>query len=99
MLKTEHYCITPGNIMAHELIGLDVKVLRSTDQSRKGIMGKVVDETKNVIIIETNGIEKKIPKNESEFEFMIGKEKAVVSGKKILYTPEQRAKVLWRNAQ
>jgi len=52
MLETENYCITPQNILAHELIGLDVIVKDSTDESRIGLKGKVVDETKNVLKIE-----------------------------------------------
>ncbi|MCH7902134.1 ribonuclease P protein component 1 [archaeon] len=96
MLKTEQYCISAENILSHELIGLEVSVSESTDENRKGIKGKVIDETKNVMVIESDGIEKVVPKKESEFEFTLGKEKVKVKGDKILYTPEQRVKVLWR---
>ncbi len=96
MLKTGQYCITAENILSHEYMGLQVRVSNSTDKSRIGLTGKVVDETKNVMIIESNGIEKKVPKAEAEFEFTLGKEKAKVKGKKILYKPEQRLKILWK---
>jgi len=96
MLKTEHYCITPENIFGHELIGLETRVSRSSDTSRENLKGIVVDETKNTLVIESKGIEKIVPKNEAEFEFKLGKEKVKVDGKKILYKPEQRVKVLWR---
>jgi len=96
MLKTEHYCITPENILSHEIIGLEAKVSKSSDENKAGLEGKVVDETMNTLIIESDGVEKIVPKQESEFEFKLGKETAKVDGKKILYKPEQRVKVLWR---
>lgn len=93
MLKGEHYCITRENIISHELIGLDVRVFRSTEKGREGMGGKVVDETKNVLVVERDGGEKRIPKSECKFEFAIGDEKVVVDGKKIAYRPEQRVKI------
>lgn len=97
MLKGEHYCISRGNIMAHEMIGLSVRVAESTDRARLGITGRVVDETKNVFVIENEGREVKVPKAEAVFEFGFGDEKVFVKGKKILYSPEQRTKALWRS--
>ena len=96
MLKTEHYCITPENILSHELIGLETRVY-SKDKNKQKIKGEVIDETKNLAIIENkNGVIKKIPKKEVVFEFKIGKETVKVDGKNILFKPEQRLKVLWR---
>ena len=95
MLKSEHYCITPENILSHELIGLETRVY-SKDKNKQKIKGKVIDETKNLMIIEKNGEIKKIPKKEVIFEFEIGKKTVKVNGKKILFKPEQRLKVLWR---
>ena len=98
MLKSEHYCISRENIAAHELIGLEVRVAQSTDAARKGISGKIVDETKNVFVVEKmDGVEIKLPKAECGFEFSLGNEKVLVDGKKILYRPEQRLKALSRN--
>ncbi len=93
MLKGANYCITQENIAMHELIGLQAKVCSSTDSARRGIAGKVVDETKNTLIIEQNGAEKKVPKGECVFEFELGDEKVEVDGKRIAYRPEQRAKL------
>jgi len=95
MLKTEHYCITSENILSHEFIGLETRVY-SKDKNKQKINGKVVDETKNLMLIEKNGEIKKIPKKEAMFEFKIGKKTVKVDGKKILFKPEQRLKVLWR---
>ncbi len=60
MIVGKNYCINGENFLAHELIGLNVEILNSTDISRK-IMGKIVDETKNVFIIESKNVEKIVP--------------------------------------
>ncbi|MBN1940609.1 MAG: ribonuclease P protein component 1 [Candidatus Diapherotrites archaeon] len=96
MLKTDDYCISKENIAAHELIGLGVNIKESTDNSRIGIHGKVIDETKNLLLIETRRGLKKIPKKECVFEFELGKEKTPVDGKKIVEKPENRIKNFWR---
>lgn len=96
-LKGHNYEITAKNVLAHELIGLEARVCAGTDKGRMGLKGIVVDETKNVIVIEDNGVEKKVPKKESSFEFSLGKEKVVVEGKRIMFRPQDRVKVFWRN--
>lgn len=96
MLNGKNYCITPQNLPAHEFIGLKAKVVGSTDVSRKGIAGVVVDETKNVIVIESKKVVKKLPKSECEFEFALGNEKVKVDGKQIVGRPEDRPKIVWR---
>ena len=95
MLKAEHYCITAENAALHELIGLECVVAESADKSRKGMKGKVVDETKNTLVIESGGAEKTVPKGEAEFEFALGSEKALIKGSAIMFAPEQRTKALW----
>ena len=94
MLKAENYCITPENVIVHELIGLNASV-QSSDYNKSGLQGKIVDETKNTIILENKNGEKIIPKKEARFEVELGKEKATIEGKDILYKPEQRTKILW----
>ncbi len=78
------------------MIGLNLRVAKSTDRQRIGAQGKVVDETKNVFVVENAGAEMVLPKNECDFEFDIGNELVLVDGKKIVYRPEQRLKALWR---
>jgi ribonuclease P protein subunit POP4 len=96
MIKGKGYCIMKGNIRGHELIGLRAKVAGGTDSSRIGIAGEVIDESKNVLVLETeNGI-KRIPKQEAVFEFEIGDEKEIVSGKEICYRAEDRTKAMGR---
>jgi len=90
--------LTPQNIIHHELIGLDTKVVDSTNRSLIGIEGRIVDETKNLLTIETDAQEKKIPKSCSSFIFTIpsvdGKRylplTLKVDGRLLLSQPENR---------
>jgi ribonuclease P protein subunit POP4 len=92
MIRGKHYEITAKNILGHELIGLEVLITESFDPSRKGMKGKVLDETQNTIVLETKKGKKTVPKSECDFEFVLGEEKVTVKGKDILKRPEDRAK-------
>jgi len=82
---------TKGNIAKHELIGLEVRVLKSSS-SPAGLRGRVVDETKNLLVIETPKGEKKVPKEHSIFEFEIPEGSVTVDGARLLFRPEDRIK-------
>jgi ribonuclease P protein subunit POP4 len=86
--------ITPRNLVRHELIGLEVKIEKSTDPTQKGVKGKVIDETYNTIKIEVkNGKEKTIPKKNSVFIFTLPSgEKVEVEGRLLVGRPEDRIK-------
>lgn len=86
--------ITERNLVRHELCGLKVKVVDSTDPTQKGIKGTVIDETYNTIKIETlDGKEKVIPKRTSTFIFTLPNKKRVeVRGEILLGRPEDRIK-------
>jgi len=89
--------LTPRNIIHHELIGLDTKVVDSTNNSLIGTEGKIVDETKNMFVI-GDVQEKRIPKSCSSFVFTIpsfsGKRylplRVKVDGRLLLSQPENR---------
>jgi len=86
--------ISKNNISQHELIGLDAAIIISTDISQKGMHGKIVNETRNMIFIEdveTAKI-KKIQKKGTVFEFNINDKKITVKGDNINYRPEDRIK-------
>jgi ribonuclease P protein subunit POP4 len=89
--------ITPNNIFRHELIGLPVKVVKSTHEGFVGIEGKVVDETKNTITIEENETEKIIPKGVATFHFNLPDGNIIeIEGKIIIARPEDRIKKKFR---
>jgi len=79
------------NLRKHELIGLQVEVLNATDPSQAHLRGLVVDETRNTLVVEIQGAEKRIPKQGSRFRFEIqgGVE---VDGDEIRFRPEDRVK-------
>ncbi len=79
------------NLRKHELIGLQVEVLHSTDPGQVHLSGRVVDETRNLLVIEAGGHEKRIPKQGARFRFAIqgGIE---VEGDEIRFRPEDRIK-------
>jgi ribonuclease P protein subunit POP4 len=84
--------ISRENLPAHEWIGLECKVVASTDPNRVGLKGKIVDETKNTITIETTQGEKIVPKQEVELEIGLEKEKAILKTKEWCFSPENRIK-------
>jgi ribonuclease P protein subunit POP4 len=92
MIKTNHYTISRENLPIHELIGLDVKVVASTDSNKKGIEGKIVDETQRTFTVETSKGEKTIPKHESTFAFVLGNETIRIEGMEIQSNPIERLK-------
>lgn len=74
------------NFLRGEFIGLKAKVIESKDASLKGIEGIIIDETKNMLIIDTGKKIKKVAKNIATFEI----DGHTINGKKIRYRPEER---------
>ena len=86
--------ISPHNILRHELIGLNVRVAESRDPTIKGVRGRVVDETRNMLTIA--GKEKKVhvPKGISTFRFSLEDKMVVeVDGARLVARPENRMKI------
>lgn len=91
--------ITAENLVMHELIGLVVRVSKSSDPGKKGISGTVIDETKNTLVVEC--AKKKgrrvLPKAECTFRFTLpGGELVEVDGRAIIARPEDRTKKMQR---
>lgn len=88
---------TQDNLYKHELIGLNVKIIESTNKSLIGIHGKVVDETRNTISIESDNIEKQIPKKTTIFHFQLPDNQWLeIDGKILVSRPEDRLKKKFR---
>jgi len=84
---------SPRNIINHELIGLSVEVLESLAESYVGLKGKVIDETYNMLVLETSEGEKKVLKSVSKFLFTLPNgRKVVVDGSILVGRPEERLK-------
>jgi ribonuclease P protein subunit POP4 len=79
-------------IAREELIGLKVRVKRSACKNQTGIEGKVVDETKNSLVIETLHGEKRVLKKNCTFMFEREDMWKEVKGADILFRSEERTK-------
>lgn len=85
---------TKKNILFSTFIGLEVEISNSSQHDLIGLKGKVVDETKNLLVIEKgDGNSVKIPKISSIFVFTLDDgSKMEIVGKKICFRPEERPK-------
>ena len=88
---------TAENLVRHELIGLNVRVIESSNKTIAGLSGKVVDETKNMLVIEKpDGKEARIAKGSSIFSFEIGQAWVRIDGRILVGRPEDRIKKKFR---
>lgn len=81
-----------GELRRHELIGLNVEIVSSTHPGYVGLQGRVVDETRRMLVIESDGTERKVPKASCVFEFDDMGRKERVRGSEIEFKPEDRVK-------
>ncbi len=83
-----------NNILFSTFIGLQVEIANSSQRQLVGLKGKVVDETKNLIVVEgKGGKEIKVPKASSEFRFTLDDGSSLdVEGARIAFRPEERPK-------
>lgn len=81
------------NILMHELIGLDVKVVRDKNPNNTSIQGKVVDESRNTLVIQQGDRTKRVVKKNAVLMFKLPDRTAVeVEGFTLVGRPEDRAK-------
>jgi ribonuclease P protein subunit POP4 len=80
-------------VVQSEFIGLDAKIVRSTNPSYVGLSGQVVDETRNTLVIRHKNGDKVIIKESAVFQFTLPNGTIVeVEGNAILGRPEDRVK-------
>lgn len=82
--------ITAENILSHELIGLHTEVVNASNSHVIGLNGRVVDETKSMIRINTITGIKSIPKSLVDFKFTVDNNNIIVNGSKISKRPFDR---------
>ncbi|MGQ0771900.1 MAG: ribonuclease P protein component 1 [Nitrososphaerota archaeon] len=80
-------------IVNHELIGLETQIIDSSNKSLVGLSGKIIDETKFMLTIETENGTKMIPKQHSSWKFTANDQECIIDGKTISKRPEDRIKV------
>ena len=80
----------------HELIGLEVEVKDSTNSNQIGIRGRIVDETKNMLVIDDGKGRKMIMKKGAKFRIKLNSEYVTIKGDRINYRSHERIKKLMR---
>ena len=77
--------------MRGELIGLMARVVMSSHPPLVGVEGRIIDETKNLLVLRTKRGDKKIPKSTSVFLITSPDGNEVkIDGIKIIGRPEDR---------
>jgi len=80
-------------VVQGEFIGLKAKVVKSVNPSCVGILGQVVDETRNTLVIRKSAEDKVIVKEGTVFQFALPDGTVVeIEGNTILGRPEDRVK-------
>jgi ribonuclease P protein subunit POP4 len=89
--------VTYKDLVMHELIGLEVKVVSSTNSQLAGLTGTVIDETRNMLKVETPKGEKSLAKQDCVFSFHLHSGEWVkVRGSLLVARPEDRIKKKFR---
>lgn len=79
VLKTEH-------------IGKSVEITKANNKTLEGIKGKIINETKNTLTIQTNNGEKKLIKDTITIKMKHNNKTYEINGKLLVNRPEERIK-------
>ncbi len=80
-------------IFHQELVGANCEIIGAKNASLKGMKGKIINETRNIITIKTSDGEKKAIKQQVTIMAEINNKKIRIEGTEIDARPEDRAKV------
>lgn len=75
-----------------ELIGLELTVVDSPNKSIVGLHGKIIDETKQTLVINTSKGRKQLLKHAVTVEMLMDGKKIIMQGKLLVGRPEDRIK-------
>ena len=85
--------IIPQEVAGCELIGTKISVVDATNKSLIGLEGKVMDEPRNTLLIESEHKEVILIKEQITIEFKYKNQKVRVNGKILVARPEDRLKL------
>jgi len=80
------------DITRHELIGLNVEIVESKNKSLIGLKGKIIDETKSLLLIQSDKGVKKVLKDQVTINIQMKDKKVQLEGKLLVGKPEDRLK-------
>ncbi|MFQ5940953.1 MAG: ribonuclease P protein component 1 [Nitrososphaerales archaeon] len=87
--------ITSKNVVAHELIGINAEIVESNDPLLKNLSGKIMYETKNMLILRVDDEMKMIPKNVTKLVLKLPDNiQCLVNGSDLVGRPQDRIKRL-----
>ena len=90
--------VSKKDLLYSTFIGLIVEIVNSTQRNLVGLKGTIVDESKNLIVIEVKDKEVKIPKISSVFRFYVDDGTVDVDGRKITFRHYERPKKVKKDA-
>ena len=79
-------------IARRELIGINVEITDSKNKANIGVKGRIVDETKNTLVIEEKGAKKRVFKNNIVLKLKFDKKTVEVKGELFSGRPKERIK-------
>ena len=86
--------ITPFNITKNEFIGLDLRISKSHNKQLIGMSGRIIDETRNTLMLRQGSKIIRIPKDIVHLNMSIPFGKMIeVDGRSIVARPEDRIKM------
>ncbi|WP_251331138.1 ribonuclease P protein component 1 [Haloplanus pelagicus] len=92
--------LTPETLCRHELNGLRVRVVESTNPDSVGIGGRVVSETMRTLVVSDGSREWRVPKRGTTFEFALPRTDEAADAEKASGTaPELPSETAGRTGQ
>ena len=82
--------ITVDNLHVHEMIGLKTEIVKSSNSQMLGVNGIIIDETKNMFVLDTNLGIKNIPKDINTWKFSLSNEHKEIEGASLTKRPYER---------
>ncbi|MBP7119831.1 MAG: ribonuclease P protein component 1 [Methanolinea sp.] len=87
--------ISPRSVLRHELIGLDVTVVEASNPALSGLSGRIIDETRNTLVILGSNGRKRVQKHRTRFRISLPDGVLVeINGSVLVMAPERRINAL-----
>ncbi len=83
--------IKSDTLLSHELIGLNIHILDDTSMTLTGVSGKIINETKNMLLIRTpQGTKMITKKNATKIRLVLDSGVCFITGSSLIGRPEDR---------
>lgn len=79
-------------LLRHELIGLKCRVVDARNHDLVGVAGKIIDETRNTLLLKKGDREKRIPKDGAVFLIALPDGEVKIKGSLLVGRPEDRVR-------